>query len=203
MSGAVKASSHSPETLWQSLMAGNQRFVDGHLSYTKLRAQRATVAPAQNPRISILSCADSRVPPELIFDKSVGELFVVRVAGNLTDPFGVASLEFAIANGYTDLIVVLGHESCGAVKAAMSEANPGTPSLDALVARIRESFDSEMNRDAKDTGAVQHATEVNAQKAARDLVEGSEIIRKAVAEGRVTIVSAYYDLDTGKVQKLK
>jgi carbonic anhydrase len=192
----------SKSALWHSLMAGNHRYIDGRISYNHLRAQRAAVAPSQHPRVSILSCADSRVSPELVFDKSVGELFVVRVAGNVPDPFGIASLEFAVANGYTEMIVVIGHESCGAVKAAMDEKNPGTPSLDALVAQIRESFTTDTNRDSKDAAALQHAVELNARKAASDLVAQSAMIRKAVEEGKVEIVAASYDLDTGVITRL-
>jgi carbonic anhydrase len=204
LSTTAFAADHAPtkSELWHSLMAGNHRYIDGRISYTHLRAQRAAVAPHQHPRVSILSCADSRVSPELVFDKSVGELFVVRVAGNVPDPFGIASLEFAVANDYTDLIVVIGHESCGAVKAAMDEKNPGTPSLDALVAHIRESFTADTNRDGKNPEALRHAVEENARKAARDLEAQSDLIHKAVASGRIEIVAAYYDLDTGVITRL-
>ena len=189
--------------LWDTLMAGNARFVSGRLSYTHLAEQRAHVAPKQNPRVSVLSCADSRVPPELVFDKSVGDLFVVREAGNVVNQYALASLEFAVVSGYTEMIVILGHENCGAVKAALATGDPGTPALDALVVHIREAFDSTVTRGSEDAGMLFHASVLNMKETAKDLLVESETIRKAVEKGRVQIVLAWYDLDTGKVTEIR
>lgn len=193
--------STSPDALWSALMAGNQRYLAGALEYRHLRAQRDAVKDHQNPPVTVLSCADSRVPPELIFDHSVGQLFVVRVAGNIADPFELASLEFAIANGYTKLIVVMGHEECGAVKAAMASSDPPTPSLVQLVARVREAFEPGMNRNSSDAAAVRHAIEVNTKHTAAQLIAKSDVVRDAVEQGKVKIVTAYYSFD-GHVTKL-
>jgi carbonic anhydrase len=193
----------SSSDLWDWLMKGNRRFVAGKLTFPNLAAQRTHVAPHQDPKITVLSCADSRVPPELVFDKSVGELFVVRAAGNVADDYGLASIEFAVVSGYTKMIVVLAHEGCGAIQAAMATTDPGTPALDALVKRIRESFDASVTRGPADAGALFHATVLNAREAAKDIATESEAIRNAIEKGRVEIVVAHYDLDTGRVVAIK
>src|SRR2546421_11971299 len=129
-----------PEAYWQTLMTGNATYMAGALPYTGLQAQRDANVGGQNPPVTVLSCADSRVSPELMFGRGIGDLFVVRVAGNVAGPFDIASIEYAIAHDWTRLIVVMGHEDCGAVKAALDPKDPPTPSLVALVQRIRESF---------------------------------------------------------------
>jgi carbonic anhydrase len=185
----------APADLWQTLMHGNANYVHGKLLYQHLDRQRDATAAHQHPPVTVLSCADSRVPPELMFDQSVGDLFVIRVAGNVVDPFGLASIEYAIAKGYTKLIVVIGHENCGAVQAALSDDPPGSPSLEALVAKIRKNLDDKKP-------PVKEAVQMNARATAHELVADSDIVRKAVADGRVKIVTAYYSFD-GKVRRLE
>ena len=131
---ALSLSAQTTDLLWSDLMAGNARFVDGRLEYCALNHLRNATAGGQSPPTSILSCADSRVPAELVFDRSVGELFVVRVAGNVENTFNLASLEYAVANGWTKLIVVMGHSDCGAVKAAMKEPEPGKKEQEKIAA---------------------------------------------------------------------
>src|SRR5215212_861852 len=141
---SVSAFAQSANPLWDELMEGNARFVKGSLEYQALRQLRNATAGGQAPQTSILSCSDSRVPVELIFDRTIGELFVVRVAGNVDDTFGIASLEYAASSPryWTKLLVVMGHSDCGAVKASFTQPAPGqpTPSLFALIMRIRKSF---------------------------------------------------------------
>ena len=126
----------TPEAAWQTLMAGNATYVAGALPYTDLAARRDETAGGQHPPVTILSCSDSRVPPELVFGRTVGDLFVVRVAGEVADSFAIASIEYAIEHDWTKLIVVMGHEECGAVVAALSPDDPPTASLVILVQRI-------------------------------------------------------------------
>src|SRR6185369_4395671 len=104
---SVSAFAQTPDELWQDLMAGNQLFVEGQVVYGSLRSARAMWAKGQNPPLSILSCAYSRVPAEIVFQRTVGELFVVRTAGNIEDEFNVASLESAVSKGWTKMIVVM------------------------------------------------------------------------------------------------
>jgi carbonic anhydrase len=189
------------DQLWAALMAGNKTFVGGKLSWDKLKEERESLVGGQIPPVTVLSCADSRVPPELVFNQSLGALFVVREAGNIADDFGIASIEFAISNGWTGLIVVLGHSDCGAIKAALGAADPGTPALNALARRLRASFIG-IPYDASDKANVQRATEANARASAAHLLAASKVIRDAVLAEVVKVVPAYYDLATGVVKKV-
>lgn len=191
----------TPEQLWVILQAGNKTYVQGTVSYNLLKQEREQLADHQSPPVTILSCADSRVPPELIFNQSLGALFVVRSAGNVVDDFGLASIEFAVAMGYTKLIVVMGHGKCGAVVASLGGADPSTPALTALATRIRSSFIG-IPYDAKDPANVQRAVELNARAAAASLLAHSRLIRDAVATQKVKIVAANYDMSTGEVKQL-
>jgi carbonic anhydrase len=193
----------TPERLWRQLTAGNDAFVRGTLTYTNLAKKRAESAGHQSPPVSILSCADSRVPPELVFDRSINELFVVRVAGTVADPFDIASIEYAVAHGWTKLIVVMGHSQCGAVTAALKTTDPSTPSLLALVQRIRESFDGIPRADSPSPALLRRAIEANTRFTAKYLVDHSSVLHDAVAKNQIEIVPAYYDLATGKVERLK
>jgi carbonic anhydrase len=190
------------DQLWTTLEQGNRRYVGGSIHYDRLREQRHHVQDAQMPPVTVLACADSRVPPELVFDQSVGSLFVIRTAGNTADEFGIASIEYAIANDWTKLLVVLGHESCGAVKAALGEGDPPTPALRALVTRIRTSF-AGIPYDADDKANVHKAIDANARHAAAELLANSAVIREAVRSGKVRVVTAYYELGTGVVKKIE
>ena len=182
--------------MWQSLMDGNRAYVAGKLTYDHLADQRHKSADHQNPPVTVLSCADSRVPPELIFNRSIDQLFVIRVAGNTADDFDIASIEFAIANGYTKEIVVLGHDSCGAVKAALGPGDGPTPSLGMLVKRIRTSW-------TQKPATLDAAIAANAKASAAYLTAHSKVIKDAVDSRKVGLVTAVYHLDSGVVERLK
>jgi carbonic anhydrase len=190
LSLAFVAQAQTADALWADLMAGNARYVEGHLDYCAINHLRNATAGGQQPPTAILSCADSRVPAELVFDRSVGELFVVRVAGNVDDPFNIASLEYSVSKGWTRLIVVMGHSECGAVSASLPVPveNKPTVSLYQLIRRIRASFTTE-NPD------LRAATIMNINYTAQRLQENTTI-------GKVPIVKAYYDVATGKVERL-
>lgn len=191
----------SPDKLWDALLQGNKEYVAGKITYDKLVAERKLFSENQLPPVTILSCSDSRVPPELIFNQSLGALFVIRTAGNTADEFGVASIEYAISNNWTKLLVVLGHESCGAVKASLGGADPGTPALQALATRIRMSFVG-IPYDSKDPLVLKKAIDANARAAVAQLLAASPVIRDAVATQRIKVVAAYYDLATGEVKRI-
>jgi carbonic anhydrase len=196
----------APEVYWQKLMAGNATYVAGALPYTGLAARRTDTVDGQNPPVTVLSCADSRVPPELIFGRTVGDLFVVRVAGNVASQFEIASIEYAIAHHWTHLIVVMGHQNCGAVVEALKTEDPSTPSLVALVQRIRESFIGWQTWPASEPAAVrlERGIKANARSSAAYLLAHSAIIREAVLDQRpdyrVGLVVAYYKLGSGEVE---
>ncbi len=193
---AAPAAAQNADALWQSLMDGNRAFVAGKVTFDHLADLRRHSADHQNPPVTILSCSDSRVPPEIIFNRSLDQLFVIRVAGNVAAAFELASIEYAIKNGYTKLIVVLGHQNCGAVKAAMESGEAPTPSLAVLLQRIREAFTTK-------PPTVRAAVEANARASADDLLANSTVIRDAVKSGHVGLVVAYYDLSSGKVERLR
>ena len=193
---AIPAAAQSGDELWQSLIEGNRAYVGGTVTFDHLIDLRQHSADHQNPPVTILSCSDSRVPPELIFNRSLDQLFVIRVAGNIAGTFELASIEYAIANGYTKLIVVLGHENCGAVKAAIAGGDAPTPSLEALLQRIRRSFHAK-------PATVRAAVEANAHASADHLLANSKVIREAVRSGKVGLVAAYYNLTSGVVERIR
>lgn len=180
---------------WSGLEAGNKRFVAG-----KHAGKRAKLVESQAPSVAVLGCSDSRVPPELLFDKSLGELFVVRNAGNTPDPLSVGSLEYAVEHLHTTTIVVLGHMSCGAVAAACSGEKAETANLAAVVEPIAASCAAAKTGDSTDLAA---AVKDHVHRSAQELLVDSPIIREAVENGKVSLIEAYYELDTGKVVRLR
>jgi len=175
---------------WDNLVQGNARYVEGHLVYSHLDSIRRATRDKQKPPVTVVTCADSRVPPELIFDQTVGDLFVVRVAGNVIDDFNLASVEYAVSQGYTKLIVVMGHESCGAVDAAISGGTDfGSPALNALVKKIRTNLDQRKP-------PIRQAIEMNARASTKE-IRASKIVQ----DNKIPVVTVYYSFD-GKVTRL-
>ena len=176
------------------LKIGNQRFVadrlDGKLQNS---SRRENLTSGQDPYAIILSCADSRVVPELAFDTGLGELFVVRVAGNVANTSSIASIEYAVAHIGSSVIVVLGHQSCGAVTAAVNGGDNGY-NLNHLLAHITPAIEAS-SKDA----TITEVSIKNADLTAKDLINRSAIIKSAVEKKDVQIIPAYYHLDTGKV----
>jgi carbonic anhydrase len=192
----------SADKVWSSLADGNKRFVEGRTSARDLVSQRHTLEKTQHPLAAVLSCSDSRVPPEVVFDQGLGEIFVVRVAGNSADPLAIGSLEYAVEHLGTIMIIVLGHQSCGAVTAACSEDKMPTPNLEAVVQPISQSC-SVAKTGHTGASLVDFAIRDHVQKTVQDLLAHSSILRHAHDEGKLTIVEAYYSLDSGAVTKLK
>lgn len=179
------------------LKEGNARFVadklDGKLQDS---SRRDSLTSGQEPFAIILSCADSRVVPELAFDTGLGELFVVRVAGNVANTSSMASIEYAVAHCGSKVIVVLGHQACGAVTAAHAGGDNGY-NLNHLLAHIAPALD------ASEEGAeINDIVKVNASLTVKELCTRSSIIGNAVESGSVKIVPAYYNLDSGRIDFL-
>jgi len=189
-------------SLWPQLKAGNDLFASGVLRYTQLNDIRRTSASGQNPPITVLACSDSRVPPELVFGRGLDELFVVRTAGNVADTFGIASIEYGVAHHWTKVIIVLGHDRCGAVTEALKTVEPDTPSLIELVHRIRDGIKG-ADLGTKKRDRVRPAVIANAKAAAHYLVDHSDVIKNAVDKKEVEIVVAYYGFSDGKVVRLE
>lgn len=193
--GAQAQSPMTPEAAVRELLAGNERFRSGTLSSFShdLAILKAGTVEKQEPFAAVLSCADSRVPVELIFDQSIGHLFVTRVAGNMVTPEIIGSLEYGVAVLGVKAILVLGHAKCGAVSAAMKgQEVPGQISVlyQHMMPAIRKIYD------------VAAAVNANAQFQARLLAESSTVIAKAVKDGGVKVVAGYYDLGSGRVMLL-
>lgn len=216
-SGPKSGKSISPEVALQKLLNGNKRFVESKQTYelASTAAARATLAFSQKPYAIILCCSDSRVPPEIIFDKGLGEIFIIRVAGNVIDPIAIGSIEYAAEHLGSPLIMVLGHERCGAVTAAVESKgkSTGSENIDAIVEKINpcikiaelecEACDGTKNcAETKKKEFVECVIDVNAKTIAASLTKKSEILNHLQHEGKIKIVAAKYDLDTGIVSLL-
>jgi carbonic anhydrase len=197
---AQNSSTVSADQTWGDLAAGNHRFVLGKTAAHDFPAQRKALTKAQHPRVAVLSCSDSRVPPELVFDTGLGELFVIRSAGEDDDPLASGSLEYAVEHLGSSMIVVMGHQSCGAVTAACSGAKAESVNLDAVVSPIASSC---AKIDPKRPESLDLAVRDHVHRVAQEVLATSEILKKAVDEGKLTIIEAYYSLDTGEVTKLR
>ena len=190
----------SADQVWNSLVDGNKRFVGGKPQSRDIVSRRRSLEKSQHPLAAVLSCSDSRVPPETVFDQGLGDLFVVRTAGNSADPLGIGSLEYAVEHLGTVVIVVLGHQSCGAVTAACSEEKMATTNLEAVVRPVAQSCSVAKQEHKSD--AVDFAIKDHVHKTAQDLLTGSTILKHAHDEGKLSIIEAYYSLDSGAVTRL-
>lgn len=215
--GALKSDAHPMEHAGETsaldvgkkeltwLKNGNLRFAKNVVrnDFKTLAAKKALLeklSGGQKPHTIVLSCSDSRVPPELVFDQVMGEVFVIRVAGEALDSSVIASIEYAAEHLGTQLLVVMGHESCGAVKAALSTpegTSAGSPSLDKLVADIRPRISQSRRTPMVDDVLVE--SWANAKGVTRDLLARSPLLAERVTEGKLKVVSALYHLRTGTV----
>ena len=186
----------SPDAALQQLIDGNRRFADGHMTSfdEDLTLLKTKTAEKQEPFAALLSCADSRVPVELIFDQSIGHLFVARVAGNIATSAMIASLEYGVAVLGTKAIIVLGHANCGAVKASIeAKAVPGQ--ISALYPYIRPAVD-QAGPD------LEAAIKANAKIQAALLRQASPVLAEHIKQNQLKIVAGYYDLASGTVTVL-
>jgi carbonic anhydrase len=193
----------SPDEALQRLIDGNARYVAGDIDVKDFEVGRAARAQGQRPFASILSCADSRVAPEIAFDEGLGDLFVVRVAGNIANDDSVASLEFGSAVLGAQMILVLGHTSCGAVVSAINVVKekaelPGH--LPGLIAQITPSVETAMKDNPSDLVAA--ATIQNVRDAMARLSNDSPVLSGLIAEGKLKVAGGIYELATGKVTLL-
>lgn len=203
----TNSTAHSPAQVWDDLLRGNERFVDGQPNHPRQDVdRRAEIAFEQTPTAALLGCSDSRLAAEIIFDKGLGDLFVVRNAGQVISDSVLGSLEYAVAVLKVPLILVLGHDRCGAVQAAIdSQAEDATP-LPPHINGIIEKIVPAVRRVAgSDTGPLD-PQEVDAALVGRehlrdtvaDLVQRSEMISAAIADGTLAIVGANYKLLEGR-----
>jgi carbonic anhydrase len=189
------------------LKEGNRRFVSnvGGSDAFLTRTRRVELANGQEPFAIILGCSDSRVPAEIVFDQGLGDLFVIRVAGNIVAPSQVGSVEFAAARFNTRLVVVLGHSQCGAITATIEELQHPTNqsrNLSAIVDRVRPSveglFKTELRHDT--TALAREAVRANIRASVDHLRHGSELLEQLIRKGGVLVVGAEYSLESGVVE---
>ena len=189
----------------EKLRAGNGRFVQNVRCIEAIASQhrRDTLVDGQAPFATVLSCSDSRVPSELVFDCGLGDLFIVRVAGNIVAPSIVGSVEFAATMFGTELVVVMGHTRCGAVKATVEVLKGGAGELSVnvrdIVDRISPSISDIVSSTGPDENPIHAATRANVRASANHLRHKSPILANRIAEGRLLIVGAEYALETGRV----
>lgn len=194
----------TPQAALDRLMAGNARYATNKIDPKDFSAGRAARAKAQYPIASILSCADSRVAPELMFDQTPGDLFVVRVAGNYLNRDALSSLEYGVGVLGTPLVMVLGHSNCGAVKATIGEIKDPKP-LPGHIWDITDAMRAGIENVVKSGGdnLLERAIEANAEYNAARIASAQPIISEAVKNGLTKVVCAEYDLASGKVRLLK
>lgn len=190
------------------LQEGNRRFASGlpEKPSCDSKTRRTELVDGQHPSAIILGCSDSRVPAELIFDQGLGDLFVIRVAGNIVAASQVGSIEFAAERFGTRLVVVLGHSSCGAISATLEELKRPTesrsPNLRSIVDRIRPSVETLMEVESlKHSGALlEHAVRANIRASANHLRHGSQLLEQLIQRDELLVVGAEYSLKTGLVE---
>lgn len=198
----------APAEALRKLRDGNRRFVSDNTDAGSLarRSHRADLADGQAPFAIILACSDSRVPVEMVFDQGLGDLFVIRVAGNIVAPSQIGSIEFAAEQFGTRLVVVLGHTNCGAVTATLNELalknSHRSPNLRAIVDRVRPAVEPVLAEHRGDDSAevVRAAVRANIRASVERLSHGSLILEKLIEDDQLIVVGAEYSIETGEVE---
>jgi carbonic anhydrase len=191
----------TPDDAMRMLREGNERFVAAKSVNCDLMAQVRATAGGQAPFAAIVGCIDSRVPPELVFDQKIGDIFAARIAGNFVNADIIGSLEFATKISGAKAIVVLGHTDCGAIKGAIDQAKLGnlTRMLENFKPAIEASKSVPGERSSKNKELLQAVTDINAKLAAQMLVDKSDVLRELVDNKQLVIAAAIHDVATGKV----
>jgi carbonic anhydrase len=199
-SAAATPTPTTPRAALRQLLAGNHRFVTGHARHPhQTAAYLHELAAGQHPFLVTLGCADSRVPPELLFDQGLGDIFDNRVAGNAVDDMLLGSIEYAVEHFTPPVLMVLGHERCGAVTATVEAIESGAPvpgHIATIVAALRPIIEPVL---AEPGDKVENGVIANVKAQCRALVDTSDIVREKVDAGTLAVVGARYDLDTGRV----
>jgi len=194
----------TPDAVLKNLMEGNARYVEGELTnYQHLTKQIEATTSGQFPQAIILSCVDSRVPVEMVFDQRIGDIFVARVAGNMENVDILGSMEFATAAAGSKLVMVLGHQACGAVKGACDHVQLGN--LTALLAKltpavvdVQDAFEPE-DRNSGNAEFVDQVVRANVKRTVADIRRDSPLLASLEEQGTIKIVGAYYSLEDGSV----
>lgn len=190
----------SADDAWNILTEGNARFVSGEVDAKNFPERRAELLAGQSPLVTVVTCSDSRVPPELIFDQGLGDIFVIRVAGNVMDPVVLGSVEYGVEHLHTPLLIILGHQSCGAVTAATEGGAEGN--IESIMTEIEPAVEIAMETNMTGSDLVEVAIDENIDLVIKNVLDRSPITRELVEEGELVIFGAKYSLETGEVAVL-
>lgn len=193
------AIAYTSERAWNRLMEGNQRFYTGHLEHIDQSLKTLhDIAPAQHPFAVVIACSDSRVVPEVIFDQGLGDIFDIRVAGNIADDAVIGSIEYAVEHLHVPLIVVMSHQRCGAVTAAVEHASEHNH-MDTILHEIEPAL---KQAETLKGDLIDNTSRCNAQLVASQLAQSAPVLKQAIDSGQLKIVAAHYHLDSGRVDLL-
>ena len=191
-----------PDEVYESLTEGNERFAVGEMIHPNLGAEaRQGLISSQAPTATVLACVDSRVPPELVFDSGLGDMLVIRTAGEALDGAALGSIQYGVGVLETPLLVVLGHENCGAVKAAIDALEAGVPAPGAIHNLVENIAPAVVRAQGQSGDLFPNAVREQVRYT-MEVLKGEALIKEAVEEGRTRIVGGVYDLDTGEVEFL-
>jgi carbonic anhydrase len=197
---AVRAPTMPADQALKLLLEGNQRFVAGQLEHpNQTPARRAEVAKGQHPFAAVLACSDSRTPPEIIFDRGLGDIFTVRVAGNVADQVVIESLDYSVTHLGVRVVMVLGHRRCGAVIAAVEGHEEDNEDVGPLLAELRPAVEASRGMPGD---PVENAVRENVKLVVKNLATSQEL-SAMVKSGELKVVGGIYDLDTGTIEMLK
>jgi carbonic anhydrase len=184
----------------ENLLAGNKRFVRGERAPRAFDLRREKLVAGQKPLAIVLGCSDSRVSPATLFDQNLGEIFVVRTAGQVLDGTALASIEYAVDHLQAPLLVILGHEHCGAVTAAILHEGKAQGNIGLLLGKIQPAIDRARQLNTAPEKLVEKVTDLHLEELAKQVLQQSEIISQAAAERRLRIITAKYRISSGEVE---
>jgi carbonic anhydrase len=200
IAGFVYAGTEQGQDALTRLMDGNKRFVSGELTKKDIgESRRQALTKGQQPFATVISCSDSRVPPEILFDQGLGDIFVVRVAGNVVEPTSLGSIEYGVEHLHTPLLVILGHESCGAVKAALETKGKPEGNIGAILKKILPAVNAARKAKKDPSETLNIAIQETVKDTYKDIMK-SKIFRGLVNEGKLKGIGAEYYLSTGKFE---
>jgi carbonic anhydrase len=201
--GLAFAGSAGDESL-QKLMDGNKRYVDGKLASKDLGdSRRKELGKGQKPFAIVITCSDSRVPPEILFDQGLGDIFVIRVAGNVVNPLELGSIEYGAEHLNSPLLFILGHSKCGAVKATLEAKGEPEGNIGEIVKKIQPAVDAAKKKGGSEEQIFETAIQENVRNVYNDIMTKSTIIPHLAQEGKLKIVAGEYKLDSGKIDMIE
>jgi len=202
-SGIVFAGGAGDEAL-QKLMDGNKRYVAGNLATKDIGdTKRKELSKGQKPFAIVVTCSDSRVPPEILFDQGLGDIFIIRVAGNVVDPIALGSIEYGAEHLNAPLLFILGHTNCGAVKATLEAKGKPEGNIGAIVKKIMPAVEKAKKKGGTEDEIFEAAIKENVKNVYDDVMKKSNIIPHLVGEGKLKIVAGEYDITTGEVEMIE